>query len=88
MPSLHPRHCALPNRTQGGSIIPVYTTDGEHLFRQEPYFHYLFGVNKDEFWGALDMRNVSGTQWTLLIDQPRGTRENKPWPNTRTCVYQ
>lgn len=42
---------------QGGSIIPVYSTDGEHLFRQEPYFHYLFGANEDEFWGALDVRN-------------------------------
>jgi Xaa-Pro dipeptidase len=37
----------------------VYTTDGEQLFRQEAYFHYLFGVNEDGFWGALDVRNVS-----------------------------
>lgn len=38
---------------------PVYTTDGEQLFRQESYLHYLFGVNEDGFWGALDVRNVS-----------------------------
>jgi hypothetical protein len=40
-------------------VQPVYTTDGEMLFRQEAYFHYLFGVNEDGFWGALDTRNVS-----------------------------
>jgi hypothetical protein len=44
---------------QGGDVQPVYTTDGEMLFRQEAYFHYLFGVNEDGFWGALDTRNVS-----------------------------
>lgn len=48
-----------PPCVQGGSILPVYSTDGEHLFRQEPYFHYLFGVNEDDCWGALDVRNVS-----------------------------
>jgi hypothetical protein len=48
-----------PVCVQGGSILPVYSTDGEHLFRQEPYFHYLFGVNEDDCWGALDVRNVS-----------------------------
>lgn len=44
---------------QGGNILPFYSTDGEYLFRQEAYFHYLFGVNEDGFWGALDIRNVS-----------------------------
>lgn len=38
---------------------PVYATDGEMLFRQEAYFHYLFGVNEDGFWGAVDVRDVS-----------------------------
>lgn len=42
---------------QGGNILPFYSTDGEYLFRQEAYFHYLFGVNEDGFWGALDIRN-------------------------------
>lgn len=42
---------------KGGDVQPVYTTDGEQLFRQESYLHYLFGVNEDGFWGALDVRN-------------------------------
>lgn len=44
---------------QGGNILPFYNTDGEYLFRQEGFFHYLFGVNEDGFWGALDVRTVS-----------------------------
>jgi len=38
---------ATPGRRcpQAGSTLPVYDTDGEILFRQEAYFHYLFGVN-------------------------------------------
>jgi Xaa-Pro dipeptidase len=40
---------------QGGETLPVYDTDGEILFRQEAYFHYLFGVNEGEpgFYGAI-----------------------------------
>jgi hypothetical protein len=41
--------------------------------RQEGYFHYLFGVIEEGFWGAVDTRNVglgdkrgggdSGSDW-------------------------
>jgi hypothetical protein len=37
----------------------VYATDGEILFRQCAYFHYLFGVAEEGFWGAVDTRDVS-----------------------------
>jgi hypothetical protein len=47
---------------QGGSILPFYSSDGEYLFRQEAYFHYMFGANEDNVWGALDVRNVSAKQ--------------------------
>lgn len=43
---------ALPTsslvRSQAGETLPVYNTDGEMLFRQEAFFHYLFGVNEGE----------------------------------------
>jgi Rod binding domain-containing protein len=58
-PTADTRIAERPCCLQGGSILPVYSTDGEHLFRQEPYFHYLFGVNEDDCWGALDVVNVS-----------------------------
>eukprot|EP00878_Enallax_costatus_P033339 GHUV01036759.1.p1 GENE.GHUV01036759.1~~GHUV01036759.1.p1 ORF type:complete len:498 (+),score=81.20 GHUV01036759.1:186-1679(+) len=57
---------ALPAEKQGiillkgGDVESVYSTDGEQLFRQEAYFHYMFGVNEDGFWGALDVRNGRG----------------------------
>eukprot|EP00775_Hariotina_reticulata_P006059 gene6059-6297_t len=41
----------------GGEVQAVYSTDGELIMRQEAYFHYLFGVNEDGFWGGLDVRN-------------------------------
>lgn len=28
---------------KGGTDIPLYNTDNDLLFRQEPFFHYLFG---------------------------------------------
>jgi hypothetical protein len=56
--------------TQGGDVQPVYTTDGEMLFRQEAYFHYLFGVNEDGFWGALDVRNVSCNGYGVCLCLP------------------
>ena len=28
-----------------------------HLCRQESYFHYLFGVEDEDYYGALDLRN-------------------------------
>jgi len=44
---------------QGGDALPVYATDGEILFRQDAYMHYLFGVMEEGFWGAVDTRDVS-----------------------------
>jgi hypothetical protein len=49
---------------QGGEVQGVYSTDGELIMRQEAYFHYLFGVNEDGFWAALDVRNVSSSSST------------------------
>jgi hypothetical protein len=45
---------------KGGDALPVYNTDGEVLFRQDAYFHHLFGVIEEGFWGAVDTRDVSG----------------------------
>lgn len=41
---------------QGGGPAHVYSTDAEAVFRQESYFHYLFGVTEDSFYGAIDLR--------------------------------
>lgn len=41
---------------KGGDTLNVYSTDGEMLMRQDAYLHYLFGVNEDGFFGALDAR--------------------------------
>lgn len=42
---------------QGGPTAHLYTSDNEPLFRQEAFFHYLFGVSdREDCWGALDLR--------------------------------
>ncbi|KAI8614842.1 peptidase M24, structural domain-containing protein [Chytriomyces sp. MP71] len=39
---------------KGGEESFRHDTDHEHLFRQESHFHYLFGVNEPNLYGALD----------------------------------
>lgn len=40
---------------QGGKAKTRNDTDHEPLFRQESYFHYLFGVKEPDFYGAIDL---------------------------------
>ena len=42
---------------QGGSAFNIYSTDMEGIFRQEGYFHYLFGVEEEDYFGAIDIRD-------------------------------
>lgn len=42
---------------QGGESVLRYDTDHEPLFRQESFFHYLFGVKEPDCYGALDLTN-------------------------------
>lgn len=39
----------------GGDVRNVFDTDGEDLLRQEAFFHHLFGVREEGFYGALDL---------------------------------
>ncbi|KAK9815595.1 hypothetical protein WJX72_006529 [[Myrmecia] bisecta] len=41
---------------QGGGPAHIYNTDMEGLFRQESYFHYLFGVEVEDYFGAIDLQ--------------------------------
>ena len=43
---------------QGGSSKTRYCSDHEPLFRQESYFHWMFGVQEPDFLGAVNL--VSG----------------------------
>ena len=45
----------LQYRLQGGTAFHVYDTDMEAIFRQESYFHYLFGVEEEDYFGAIDI---------------------------------
>lgn len=42
---------------QGGASEYRHDTDHEILFRQESYFHYLFGVKEPDFFGAIDVES-------------------------------
>lgn len=48
---------------QGGKAKTRADTDHEPLFRQESYFHYLFGVKEPDFFGAL----VPATKKSILF---------------------
>ncbi|KAG2491924.1 hypothetical protein HYH03_009659 [Edaphochlamys debaryana] len=41
---------------EGGKETHLYTSDGEPLFRQEAYFHYLFGVQECDWTGAICLK--------------------------------
>jgi len=53
---------------QGGEATTHHETDHEHLFRQESYFHYLFGVKEADCWGAIDV--YSGKSWLFVPNFP------------------
>ncbi|XP_057291704.1 xaa-Pro dipeptidase-like [Hydractinia symbiolongicarpus] len=40
---------------QGGESETLHSTDRERLFRQESYFHWLFGVKEPDCYGAIDI---------------------------------
>mmetsp|Transcript_27804 Transcript_27804/g.43144 ORF Transcript_27804/g.43144 Transcript_27804/m.43144 type:complete len:534 (+) Transcript_27804:243-1844(+) len=42
---------------KGGTNPERNDTDHEPIFRQESYFHYLFGVKEPDFWGAIDVES-------------------------------
>jgi len=45
----------------GGRQTRRYSTDNEPLFRQESYFHWMFGVLEGDCHGALDARTGKST---------------------------
>ncbi|GBF92263.1 Xaa-Pro dipeptidase-like [Raphidocelis subcapitata] len=57
---------------KGGDVLPVYATDGEILFRQDAYFHYLFGVMEEGFWGAVDTRDGKATLFMPRLPESYG----------------
>ena len=46
---------------KGGVQLNQYDTDIEPVFRQDSWFHYLFGVKEPEFYGAVDLATGKST---------------------------
>lgn len=64
-PNLQPGSCVV---LQGGESTTLYCSDKENLFRQESYFHWLFGVQEPDFVGAVDVR--SGKSYLFIPNLP------------------
>lgn len=51
----------MPDRSfvllQGGESTTRYCSDHEPVFRQESYFHWAFGVEEPDCYGAIDVEN-------------------------------
>lgn len=59
---------------QGGDTLPLYNTDVDYLFRQEPFFMYHFGVREPGFYGTVDV----SSKWSTLF-VPRLPAEYATW---------
>mmetsp|Transcript_15472 Transcript_15472/g.39418 ORF Transcript_15472/g.39418 Transcript_15472/m.39418 type:complete len:490 (+) Transcript_15472:22-1491(+) len=59
---------------RGGRDRGRHSTDHEHLFRQESFFHYLFGVEESECFGVVD---VATGKATLFV--PKLPEEHAVW---------
>ncbi|XP_046661345.1 xaa-Pro dipeptidase isoform X2 [Homalodisca vitripennis] len=40
---------------EGGRDVDLHDTDVNFVFQQESYFHWMFGVDEPDFYGALDL---------------------------------
>lgn len=86
---------------QGGSTLPVYDTDGEILFRQEAFFHYLFGVNggtrlqltqgldavccQTSSCGATGSWHAARSQWRRAVRAAQRARRGSMVPSMSRC---
>ncbi len=60
-------------RLQGGGPFHIHSTDMEGCFRQEGYFHYMFGVEEEDYYGAMDRSGQS------ILFMPRLPPEHAVW---------
>jgi Xaa-Pro dipeptidase len=51
---------------QGGESVSLYDTDVEYVFRQEPYFQWMFGVKEPHFYGVVEVATAKA-----LLFMPR-----------------
>jgi Xaa-Pro dipeptidase len=65
---------------QGGKTLPVDATDGEILFRQEAFFHHLFGANEDGLYGTLDVRSGKSAVYVPRLPAEYGVWMGKLQP--------
>uniref|UniRef100_T1JIH0 Xaa-Pro dipeptidase n=1 Tax=Strigamia maritima TaxID=126957 RepID=T1JIH0_STRMM len=53
---------------QGGESTTRYSSDTEDVFRQESYFHWAFGVQEPDYYGAIDVLN--GRSYLFVPQMP------------------
>jgi Xaa-Pro dipeptidase len=64
---------------RGGSELPNYDTDTNHAFRQESFFHYLFGVKEPNCYGVLTLKKA-------ILFVPRMDKDSELWEGPRKSL--
>ncbi|XP_014260204.1 xaa-Pro dipeptidase-like isoform X2 [Cimex lectularius] len=59
---------------KGGEIVNQYNTNSTYTFRQEPFFHWTFGVRHPSFWGGICLR--TGSSFLFI---PRSSERDETW---------
>ncbi|XP_054278394.1 xaa-Pro dipeptidase [Macrosteles quadrilineatus] len=54
---------------QGGKDSPVHDTDVSFVFQQESYFHWMFGVEVPDMYGALDIATGRSYLFAPEVDE-------------------
>ncbi|KAL4090532.1 hypothetical protein QTP88_025347 [Uroleucon formosanum] len=63
---------------QGGSNISHYCTDVDYIFRQEPYFHWTFGVSEPDCYGLIQVSNGEAHLFFPRVEETQTVWLGKP----------
>lgn len=64
---------------EGGDTLPLYNTDVDYLFQQEPFFTYFFGVREPGCFGTVDVETGYSTLFVPKFHADYATWFGRLW---------